>query len=304
MRPAEVLLRVAASPSTSSDDTDPLEPLPDVEQASDFIDGIVDALPRLSIAITVLVVGWLAARVIRSLLRPRLARSRTPSFGNVAAKLVSYAVILVATLMAATIVFPSVQPVDMIASLGILSIAAGFAFQDILSNLLSGILLIIRQPFVSGDQISVNGYHGTVDGITIRETRITTFDGHQVIIPNRDVYQNAIDVQTTHRAVRTSVIVGCSYDDDLGQVVRAASEALASVDGVLDDPAAETYFTEFGDSAINLDLRYWTEPQQAEIRRVQHEVVMAVKAAFDDADLDIPFPIRTLQSASPVANKD
>ena len=270
--------------------------LPDAEAASDLVDRFVDYLPRLGTALGLIIVAILAAKVIRSVLRPRLAKARTPSFGDVASRLIAYSIVLVAMLIAATIVFPSVQPVDMIASLGVLSIAAGFAFQDILSNLLSGILLIIRQPFVAGDQIEVNGHHGTVDGITIRETRITTFAGHQIIIPNKDVYQSAIDVQTNHDAVRTSLIVGCSYDDDLRTAVDAATRALESVDGVLSDPAPETYFTGFGGSSIDLDLRYWTAPRQAEIRRVQHEVVLAVKSAFDEAGLDIPFPIRTLES--------
>lgn len=276
----------------------PSEVLPDPEVAEGFVEDVLDVLPRVLIALGFLVVFWIVARVVRSILRPRLAKARTPSFGDVTSKLIGFAIVVVGTLVAAAIAFPSVQPVDLIASLGVVSIAAGFAFQDILSNLLSGLLLIIRQPFVSGDQIDVNGHHGTVEGITIRETRITTFDGRLVIIPNKDVYQSAIKVQTAEEAVRTSLIVGCSYDDDLRAAVAAAERALAGIDGVLDDPAPQTYFTQFGDSSINLDLRYWTRPRQTEIRRVMHEVVLAVKDEFDEAGLDIPFPIRTLEAGA------
>src|SRR5690606_14553510 len=120
-------------------------------------------------------------------------------------------------------------------------------FQDILSNLLAGLLLIVRQPFISGDQIEVDDHHGTVEGITIRETSITTFDGRRVLIPNRDVYQGAVVIQTAHPAVRSELTVGCSYDDDLEVVTATALTALRSCPGVLSEPPPEALLCEFGD---------------------------------------------------------
>lgn len=155
----------------------------------------------------------------------------------------------------------------------------------------------MRQPFVANDQIEVNEIQGTVEGITIRETVINTFDGRRVLVPNKDVYQNAISIQTAHDAVRTSVVVGCSYDDDLEAAARTALQAMKSTDGVLADPAPEAFFTEFGESAVNLDLRFWTIHRQLEIRSTQHRVVLCVKTAFDEAGLDIPWPIRTLEAS-------
>lgn len=266
-------------------------------QAESWWEGAVDALPRIGLALAVVVVAWLLGRALRAVLRPRLTRRRTPSFGAVMSKLAGYAVLALGVVAGLTIAFPSVQPVDMLAGLGVVSIAAGFAFQDILSNLLAGLLLIFRQPFVSGDQIEVGEIQGTVREITIRETQITTFDGRLVLIPNKDVYQNAIEVQTTGEPIRSSLVVGCSYGADLRHAAGVALDALARTEGVVDDPAPEALFTQFGESSIDLDLRYWTDPYQGELRRVQSEVVMAVKEAFDEAGLEIPFPIRTLDAA-------
>ncbi len=272
----------------------------DLENAQDrargLIDQTVDALPRIGIALAVLLVAWLIARLVRYLLERRWARSRTTSFADVMPKLVAWTIVALGLLAALTLAFPSVDPVDVLAGLGVISIAAGFAFQDIFSNLLSGLLLIMRQPFVAGDQITVDAHQGTVESITIRETSIKTFDGRRILIPNKDVYQNAICIQTAHPAVRTSVVVGCSYDDDLERAARTALDALGQTEGVLEDPGPEAYFTDFGDSSINLDLRYWSDPHQAEIRHTQHHVIVAVKAAFDEAGLDIPWPIRTLDT--------
>ncbi len=272
----------------------------DIEDAQERAEGLVEqaieSLPRVGIAVAIVLVSWLLSRLVRFLLRRRFERSRPPSFAQVVPKLFGWLVLAVGVLLAVTIAFPGVDPVDVIAGLGIVSVAAGFAFQDILSNLLSGLLLIMRQPFVSGDQIEVNDIQGTVEGITIRETAVTTFDGRLVLIPNKDVYQNAISIQTAHDSVRTSLVVGCSYDDDLELAAETALTALGDADGVLDEPAPQAFFTEFGDSTINLDLRYWTSPQQVDIRRTQGNVVVAVKAAFDKAGLDIPWPIRTLEA--------
>ena len=136
------------------------------------MDAFLDALPRLATALAVLVVGWVAGAMTRRLVRPQLRRRRAPSFSAVVSKLIGWAVGVAGTIVAVTIAFPSVQPVDVLAGLGVFSIAAGLAFQDILSNLLAGLLLIFRQPFVSGDQIAVGEHEGTVEEISIRETSI------------------------------------------------------------------------------------------------------------------------------------
>lgn len=264
------------------------------ERARGFVEDFTDALPRLGVAVAIVVVAWLLSRMVRAILRPRLSRARTPSFGNVISKLVGYSIVTLGVVAAVTVAFPSIQPVDVVAGLGVVSIAAGFAFQDIFSNLLSGLLLIVRQPFRGGDEIKVLDHEGIVEGITIRETQIRTFDGRRILIPNRDVYQNAIEIQTAFSAVRTNIVVGCSYDDDLEVAATTALAALAGTAGVLERPAPEAYFVEFGESSVDLDLRYWTDPHEAEIRQIQHRVVLAIKAAFDDAGLDIPFPIRSL----------
>ena len=266
-------------------------------RAEGLLDTAVEALPRVGIAVAIVLLAWLLSIVLRRLLTRRWVRTRTPSFARVMSRLAGWSFLALGVLVAATVAFPSVDPVDVIAGLGVVSIAAGFAFQDILSNLLSGLLLITRQPFVSGDQIRIGDHEGTVKGITIRETEIETFQGRHVQVPNKDVYQNAIVVQTANEAVRTDLVVGCGYDDDLGVACDTAEAALESVEGVCADPRPVARFVEFGDSSINLELRYWSGSRQAEIIDVRHRVVLALKEAFDEAGLRIPWPIRTLDAS-------
>lgn len=252
---------------------------------------------RIAVAVGIVVVAYVASRVIRRILEPRLTRRQTPSFGRVVSRLIGWAIVAVAVMFAVTLAAPSIKPVDFIAGLGIFSIALGFAFQDILSNLLAGLLLIIRQPFQQGDQIEVNGFTGTVEGITIRETTMKTFDGQRVIVPNADVYQSAIQVRTAFDRRRTSLEIGVGYEDDLGIAEDAILEACAGVDGVLDDPEPQAYLVGLGDNAVLFDLRYWTDPHQADVRRIEHHVFRAVKERLDDEGIDMPFPVRTLEAA-------
>ncbi len=258
-------------------------------------------LPKFVLAVVVLAIFVLVGRLVRSRMRPRLAGARTPSFGRVFSTLAYVGIVLLGLAVALPIAFPSLSVASVLGGLGLLGVAAGFAFQDILSNLLAGILLIFRQPFVSGDQIEVGDIRGTVEGITIRETRIRTFDGRLVVVPNADVYTSAIEIQTDADAVRSTFATGVAYGTDLAHARQVALDTLGGVDGVLDDPAPQGYYVEHGASSIGLELRYWTGSPQGEVRRVQDQVAEAIHDAFEDADIDIPFDIVTLDAGESFA---
>jgi small-conductance mechanosensitive channel len=260
---------------------------------------LVEALPRIGIALGVLVALEVIGRVVRRVVRWRLSKNRTPSFARVFSQLSSAAITLAGALAAVTIVFPSVQPVDVLAGAGLLTVAVGFAFQDILSNLLSGILLLFRQPFVGGDQIEVIDHIGTVQEINIRETVLKTFDGRKVLIPNKEVYTNAIKVQTGFALVRTSIVVGIAYEADMSEARRVALDAVCGVAGVADDPPPEALFLELAESTVKLEVWFWSAPNQIELRRIQDQVIELVKVAMDGAGIELlPAAIVALQATS------
>lgn len=259
---------------------------------------VVDGLPRLGIALVVFAAFWGIGRLARLVLRRRLRRRRTESFSTVFSKLAGTALATIGFFLSVTIVFPSVKPVDLLAGLGILSVAFGFAFKDILENLLAGILLLFRQPFEAGDQIRSGEWVGTVQRINIRETVLRQYDGRMVLIPNAQVYTDAVLVQTGFDLVRSSIVAGVAYETDLPRARRIAVEAMMGVEGVVADPAPEALYTEWAASTINLDLRFWTEPRQLEVRNVQSRVIEAVTAAFDEAGIEMPCSVIALQATS------
>jgi small-conductance mechanosensitive channel len=266
-------------------------------KAADLLDLVVGALPRVSFAIAVVVVGYLLSLILRWALRRILSGRQTPSFAAVMSKLAGWALLSLSVIVAIVAVFPSVKPVDMLAGLGFFSVAAGFAFRDILENLLSGLLLILRQPFRSGDQISVGEVSGTVLAITIRETRLKTFDGQLVLIPNRDVYKSVITVGTHFPSRRMGFVVGIAYENDANEARRVIQRALAEqVPRVENTPEPEAVVTQLGVSTVDIEARFWCGPAQHDVVLAVDAAIRAVKRALDDAGIEMPADIIALQA--------
>ena len=265
-------------------------------KASDLLDALAEAVPRLLIALTIVVVGYALSRGLRWLLHRVLETRRTPSFAAVMSKLAGWSLLSFSVIVAIVAVFPSVKPVNMLAGLGFFSVAAGFAFQDILENLLSGLLLILRQPFRSGDQITVGEISGTVEAITIRETRLKTFDGQLVLIPNRDVYKAVITVRTHFPSRRVSFVVGVAYENDTGEACRVIRAALTEdVPRLEGTPQPEAVVTALGVSTVEIEARFWCGPEQHDVVLATDGAIRAVKTALDGAGIEMPADIIALQ---------
>ena len=286
-----LLLAIQSDDSLNS----PTEEIGDA--ARNLWESVLDAVPRVGVAIVIVLFGWVLSRGVRWVLRRILRRSdQTPSFVTVMSKVGGWIVLLVAILGAITATFPSVKPVDLLAGLGFLSVAVGFAFQDILENTMSGILLLFRQPFESGDQIEVQEQTGTVEAITIRETRIKTFDGQLVVIPNRDVYKSVIRVQTHYEDRRIDFAVGIAYENDAARACEITARMLATVEGVASTPPPEALVNQLGVSTVNIEARFWCSPRQHDGRLILDRAIKAVKVGLGEAEIEMPADIIVLQA--------
>ncbi len=253
-------------------------------------DGFFAQLPNIVAALVFLIGAWLAARLLaRSITRLAERRNR-PDLGALMGSLAKWAVLITALLIAAAITFPSVHPADILATLGIGSVAIGFAFKDILQNLLAGLLLLINRPYKRGDQIVVKGFEGTVDHIESRATLIRTYDGRRVIIPNSDVYTSPVIVNTAFASRRSEFVVGIGYGDKPRAAIEAFIEAISTVEGVMTDPAPEVLPWALNDSTVDLKARWWTDPNRSDVTHVRARVVLAIFEAAADRGIDLPFP--------------
>ncbi|PHP28542.1 mechanosensitive ion channel family protein [Limimaricola cinnabarinus] len=262
------------------------------EKLDAWADGFFRLLPNIAVAIVVLVLFWFLARGVAWLVRRSGRRRGRDNLGDVGASLLRWLVLIIGFMLAVTIVAPSITPGDLFAGLGIGSVAIGFAFKDILQNMLAGILILIRQPFEVGDQIVSGGHEGTVERIETRATLIKTYDGRRVVIPNSDIYTDAVVVNTAFdkRRSQYDVLIGCS--DDIDAACAVMVETAGGCEGVLADPAPEAIPWGMDADGNTIRLRWWTAPARADVVHVWGRVIRDVYNALDAKGVDLPYPTR------------
>ncbi len=187
-----------------------------------------------------------------------------------------------------------VPPSALGAAVGLIGLGVSFALQDIIANFISGILIMITRPFEIGDQIEAGGEEGTIKDISTRATEIKTYDGRKVIMPNSKLYSNQVVNKTGYSNRRFSVIVGIGYDDNIKKAKEVAEDVLDKAESVEDDPSPQVLVDELGGSSVNLKLRGWTENGRSNIVTGASEVSQLIKEEYDQAGIDIPYPIRTV----------
>jgi small-conductance mechanosensitive channel len=265
-----------------------------LQKIETIVQGFFWMLPNLGIAAVVLVLFLIAAWAARFAVTRVFRRRKRRDLGDLLGGFAKWALVALGLLVVATIVFPSIKPSDVLATLGIGSIAVGFAFKDILQNWIAGLLLLVRQPFRQGDQIRVGEFEGTVEHIEARATLIKTYDGRRVIIPNSDVYTRALTVNTAYPKRRSQYEVGIGYGDDIDRAAGIMLDAIRGLEGVEGDPAPDVVPWELSGSSVNLRLRWWTESRRATVVATRGRVIAAVRKALGEAGIDLPYPTRTV----------
>lgn len=264
------------------------------ETVDGMVDSVVSRLPHLAIALVVLVVFYLVARGLRAFIKRTTKDRDSANLGMVAGRLVQWVILFVGLLVAVAIVAPTVTPGKVLTGLGVGGVAIGFAFKDILQNFMAGLLILIREPFRVGDQIVSGDYEGTVKSIETRATFIRTYDGRRVIIPNSQIYTNPVVVNTAFDAQRTQYDIGIGYGDDLRKAIEVILDTTRSTEGVLADPAPDVLVVELAGSSVNLRARWWSKSDRASVVQIGSEVVARIKAALDEASIDMPYPTRVV----------
>ena len=260
-----------------------------LEKVDSWVDGFVRLLPNIVVALVVLALFYALGVVVRRVFR-RWAEGRDRgNLGDVLGSFLKWLVVGLGVLLALTIVIPSLKPGDLVAGLGVSSVAIGFAFKDILQNWLAGVLLLMRQPFEIDDQIIVQGYEGAVERIETRATLIRTYDGRRVLIPNSEVYTSAVLVNTAFRCRRSQVDIGIGVEDDIEVARQVMLEAMDSVPDVQENPAPDVQVETVGDFAVILRPRWWTDARRADVVKARTAVVTAIKQALDEAGIEMPY---------------
>jgi small-conductance mechanosensitive channel len=250
-----------------------------------FWDQFIDHLPYFISAVVFLVITVVLARLVRRAVEAGLRRTSTEAYVHLlVAKLAYFATMLLGLVVALSI--GGVQLGWVVGSLGLVTIALGFALQDILSNFVAGIVLLLEHPFTRGDQIAMDDVSGRVEDIRVRATQLRTVDGQQVLIPNKLLFTSVIvnSTATMHRRIDVTVSVpGAEVSDELREQIL---EAVAGVDAVTGEP--ELLVQDLGDDKVELLLWAWVDPRRhLELQRVRSEVLEAAHAVLAKSNMGL-----------------
>lgn len=260
-----------------------------LEKLDTWLDGFVRLLPNMVIAIIVAIGFYFLAHFIKNLIISRSSKKDRNNLGRVLGGFVKWIVLVIGFMLAATIVVPTLKPGDLIAGLGVSSVAIGFAFKDILQNWMAGLLILLRQPFEIGDQIVVNGYEGTVERIETRATIIKTYNSERVVVPNSDIYTNSVRVKTAHELRRSQYDIGIGYGDDINDAVKVIRETLQKVEGINQNEPIDVLPWDLAASWLTIRMRWWTNSERADVVKIKAKVIQQVKEALDEARIDMPY---------------
>lgn len=263
-----------------------------VGRIEDLINSGIAFVPGLLVGLAVFSIGLLIARGVRAAVtRAAMLRDASAASAAVLGRIADGTARLVAFLIAAWIAFPSVSAADLFNLLGIGGVAIGFAFRDVLQNLLAGILILLTRPFRIGDQIRQGNHEGTVEDIWVRATVLRTYDNRRILIPNATLFTDKIEVITAYENRRLQFAFTIGSSDDIGQARTITIDALKSTPGVLPTPPPEALVTGMGSSGIDMVARFWINPpRRREAVDALDGAVESVKRALTEAGVDLPFP--------------
>lgn len=240
-------------------------------------------------AIAVLIIGRMVAGMLRRATERGLNRANTePTLIPFLAGLVYYAAI--AVVLIAVLGLFGIETTSLVAVLGAAGLAIGLALQGTLSNFSSGVMLLVFRPFKVGDYIEAAGVSGTVAEVGIFTTILNTPDNKKIIVPNSAIYGDTITNYSANDTRRNDLLIGVSYDDDLGVARDTILRVLNGDDRVLADPEPQVAVSELGDSSVNFVVRPWCKKE--DYWGLRFDLTRTIKEELESAGCSIPFPQR------------
>ncbi|HCJ22528.1 MAG TPA: mechanosensitive ion channel protein [Erythrobacter sp.] len=247
-------------------------------------------------AFVVLIIGLVLAGIISRWVERAMTRSSRfePTVANFLSSVVKYA--LWALVLVTVLAQFGVETTSILAALGGMALAVGLALQGTLSNVASGVMILVQKPFKVGEAISAGAVTGTVQQIGLFTTELKQFDGLFVMVPNSELWNQAIVNFTRHATRRLELVVGIGYGDSMDQARRELLALAEADDRVLDDPAPVTFVNSLDDSSVGIGMRVWCKTP--DYLGLSWDLTEAAKARFDETGISIPFPQREIVQRS------
>ncbi|SIN76424.1 mechanosensitive ion channel family protein [Algoriphagus halophilus] len=268
------------------------------EKLQGWGEAAISSLPNLALAILIMTIAIFMARKLKLYSNKYLTKIHiNPTISRFLSQIIFMGILVLGIMLSLSAMELSKTVSSILAGLGIMGLALGFAFQDTAANFMSGVFITFNQPYKIGDVIQTkDGHEGKVIDVNLRVTKIRTYNGPIVHVPNRMLFQEFFINYTEEGKRRVQIECGISYGEDLETVQKIALEAMKDLPSRLSTEEPSIFWTGFGDSSINFILNIWVKFSTEEINFIpaRNEAIIALKKAFDQEGITIPFPIRTL----------
>lgn len=265
-----------------------------LQSINNLINSIVERLPYIVAGILVLLLFWLLAGLIKRIFWATSKRTKLDGRLRILfSRLIGVVVFILGIFTAFTIIIPSFRFGDLIAGLGFTSFVIGFATKDILNNLFSGVLILWQQPFKIGDYIFVKSIEGKVEYIGVRATRLKKDDGEIVLIPNGEMYSNALTIRGAGAGRRMKLQVSVGYDADIDHFKTLVLSILSKLKSVEQEPPSKVVVTDLTSDGAKLSIYFWVNTDKNTPLTAFDEVASAINKAVADAGIEL-YPPNTV----------
>ncbi|BAO54352.1 potassium efflux system KefA protein / Small-conductance mechanosensitive channel [Nonlabens marinus S1-08] len=267
------------------------------DQLAGWYNSFIAHLPNIGIAIVVLLLAYFTSKYIdKGIQRLLQGRVSQASVRRLAGKAVAIVVVIAGIFIAMSVLDLNDVVQGIIAGAGISGLVIGLALQGSMSNVISGIILSFRKEVRVGDWIETSDFSGEVMEIQLDKFLIKQADNNMVVIPNKTIIDNPLKNFTLTPRMRVVVSCGVGYKMDLEFCKKLAIDAITEKFEQKDGEEVEFFYQEFGDSSINFIIRFWVDAtKKKQNLQAQSDAILAIKKVYDANDINIPFPIRTLE---------
>ncbi|CAM4237348.1 mechanosensitive ion channel family protein [Gillisia hiemivivida] len=266
------------------------------DKMASWLDSLILNLPNFILATIIFVIFIFIAKYAAKLLDKILKRKGSQdSIRHISTKVAKVFIILLGFFVALGLLNLDTILTSVLAGAGVIGLAIGLALQGTLSNTFSGVILSFLPELQIGDWVETNGFAGEVIEINLRNIVVKESDNNYVMIPNSKIIEEPFKNFT--RTARSRVMVNCgvSYSSDLEFVQKLTTETMQALFAQRGNEEVEFMYGEFGDSSINFVVRFWTDvTRNRDVLTAKNKAIIAIKKAYDQNGINIPFPIRTI----------
>ncbi|MEZ4823581.1 MAG: mechanosensitive ion channel family protein [Ignavibacteria bacterium] len=269
-----------------------------ISMTDHFWKKFIGLIPEILISIVILIATIFIARKLSRLIRKRLiARIDDELLANFITRISKWSITLLGVGICLNILGLTQFAGGLMAGAGVSAVVLGFAFKDIGVNFLSGVILAFNRPFIIGDVIESDGITGTIMSLDLRTTKIKTFDGIEIYVPNSNILNNPLSNFNAGGLRRFEYIVGIDYDADVSKARSLILDVLKGIDDILDEPAPLIIVNELGANSINLKVLYWINTDEAKesLPVTKGDAIEKSLSALKNGSVNIPFDSMQVQ---------